>query len=207
MLHEYRIYTLHPHELSKYVRLANEKAIPIRKDDYGRLLGFWVSEAGTLCQVHHIWEYPSLDARQAERARMWTNAQWREEFIAFAWPTMQRQEVRFMSARIPLATPPGPQALYETRIYQTVVGKFLETADTVLARPLPDGALRIGCWSCESPEPNQVVEIIAYADFATRFTAGETQSAAEAAWWSGQGHLLLGATSTLMRPIAVSPLK
>ncbi|NKC33891.1 NIPSNAP family protein [Falsiroseomonas selenitidurans] len=207
MLHEYRTYTIHPAQLGAYVRLANQKAIPIRGDDYGRLLGFWVSEAGTLCQVHHIWEYASLDARQAERARMWTNDRWREEFIAFAWPTMQVQEVRFMTARATLVAPAGPQALYEARVYQTVVGRFVEAALAVQKRPLSPGATRVGCWTCESPQPNQVVEIVAYADANLRFVADESQASEQASWWDAQEADLLGASATIMRPIAVSPLK
>jgi hypothetical protein len=207
VLHEYRTYTLHPSELSDYVRLANEKAIPIRGNDYGRLLGFWVSEAGTLCQVHHIWEYRSLDDRQAERARMWQNDRWRTEFIAHAWPTMQRQEVRFMIPRSPLGAPSRPAGLYEARIYRTVVGKFAEAAAFVAERPLPEGSTRVGIWTCESPQPNEVCEIVAHADPVARFAAGASSSPPQATWWNTYGDELLETSSTLMVPIAVSPLQ
>ncbi|QYU65978.1 NIPSNAP family protein [Leptolyngbya sp. 15MV] len=203
MLHEYRTYTIHPSRLSEYVRLANEKAIPIRGNDYGRLLGFWVSEAGTLCQMHHVWDYASLDARQAERARMWQNDRWRDEFIAHAWPTMQRQEVRFMIPRAPFVASVAPAGFYEARIYRTVVGRFLEAAAVVAERPLPKHATRIGVWTCESPEPNEVCEIIALPDAGARFAP----DAAQAAWWDRHGGELLETRSTLMVPIAVSPLQ
>ena len=207
MLHEYRTYTLHPSRLGEYARLANEKAVPIRRDDYGKLLGFWVSEAGTLCQVHHIWAYASLDARQAERARMWSNDRWRDEFIAFAWPTMQRQEVRFMAPRAPLVPPQAPAGLYEARIYRTVVGRFAEGAAFVAERPLPPGSARVGVWTCESPQPNEVCELVAHADPAARFRAGASSSPAQAAWWEAHGDRLLEASSALLVPIAASPLQ
>lgn len=208
MLHEYRTYTLHPSQFGEYVRLANEKAIPIRKDDYGRLLGFWVSEAGTMCQVHHIWEYDSFEARQAERARMWSNDRWRDEFIAYAWPTMQRQEVRFMTARMPFVVPPAAAGLYEARIYRTVVGRFVEGAALVAERPLPSGSTRICTWTCESPQPNEVCELVAHADAVARFgAAGASSGPAQAAWWAAHGDQLLATASSFLVPITVSPLQ
>lgn len=205
MIHEYRTYTIFPHLFARYCELAEKKAIPIRGDNYGRLVGFWTSEGGTLCQVHHIWEYPGLDARNAERVRMFENSAWMNEFIVHAWPTMQRQEVRFMHPRTSITTPDGTN-VYEARIYRTVVGRFVEMADTLKSRPRGNGATLVGIYTCDSPEPNEVVEIIAYKDYSARLANG-TQSRSQVAWFAEHGAELVDIRSTPLLPLPISPLK
>ncbi len=112
-----------------------------------------------------------------------------------------------MIPRASLGAPPRPAGLYEARIYRTVVGRFVEAARFVAERPLPPGSTRIGIWTCESPQPNEVCEILAHADPAARFTAGASSSQPQATWWNTYGDDLLETSSTLMVPIAASPLQ
>jgi hypothetical protein len=205
MIHEYRTYTLHPKLFARYCELAETKAIPIRGNDYGKLVAFWISEGGTLCQVHHIWEYPGLDARNAERIRMFENKAWTNDFIAHAWPTMQRQEVRFMQARSEIVTPKGSN-FYETRIYRTVVGRFVETAQAVKARPRGAGATLVGVYTSDSPEPNEVVEIIAYPSADARFKA-HGESSEQRAWLAAHGDDLIDIRATPLLPLPISPMR
>ena len=202
MMHEYRTYTLHPHLFKRYCGLAETKAIPIRKDDYGRLMAFWSSASGTMCQVHHIWEYPDVNERNAERARMVQNAEWMGEFIADAWPTMMRQDIRFMYPVTEFQAPTGSN-IYETRIYRAAVGQFRQVADLVAQRPRPQGATLVGCYTSESPDPNDVVEIVAYADIAQRFAF----DADDQAWFATHGDKLVDTSSTMLRPLPMSPVK
>ncbi|OAF12630.1 hypothetical protein AYJ54_46090 [Bradyrhizobium centrolobii] len=205
MIHEYRTYTIFPHLFARYCELAEKQGIPIRRDDYGPLVGFWASEGGTLCQVHHIWEYPGLDSRNAERVRLSENRAWMNEFIAHAWPTMQRQEVRFMQPRSSITRPQGSN-IYEVRIYRSVVGRFVEMAEALKSRPRGDAATLVGIYTSESPEPNEVVEIVAYKDYSARLADG-TQSRRQVEWFTKHGADLVDIRATPLVPLPISPLK
>ena len=205
MLHEYRSYTIYPHLFARYCALVEQKAIPIRKDDYGRLVAFWASEAGTLCQVHHIWEYPGVNERNAERARMFQNLDWTSEFIAGAWPTMRDQKVRFMYPTTDITVPTGSN-VYETRVYRTVVGKFREIATALVERPRGETSTLVGIYLSESPEPNEVVEITAYGAYEQRLKAN-LESGAQRAWLADYGEMILDIDATTLLPLPMSPMK
>lgn len=205
MLHEYRSYTIAPHLFATYCELAEIKAIPIRKNSYGRLVAFWASESGTLCQVHHIWEYESIDSRNAERARLVQNADWMNEFIVHAWPTMMRQEIRFMYPKTNITVPDG-ENVYEARIYRAVVGKFTVVADALLERNRGKGSTLVGIYTCESPDPNEVVEITAYRDPVQRLTA-HSESNTQRKWFAKYGQLILDIRATTLLPLPISPMK
>lgn len=206
MIHEYRTYTIHPGQLRRYLELAETKVQPIRQDKYGRLAGFWYTEFGTLNQVHHIWEYESLDRRQDDRKVLFQQRDWMEQFIAGAWPTMQVQEVRFMHPRFPIAAPARRSAFYEIRTWRTVVGRFARAADLLAERPLADGATRVGLWVCESPQPNEVCELVAYPSLEDRL-ADASQQPAQQAWLERAGPELQLGWSSLLLPIGISPLQ
>ena len=48
MLFELRTYTVKPDSLSDMVKAASTLARDIRKDDYGKLEGYWLTEIGPL---------------------------------------------------------------------------------------------------------------------------------------------------------------
>lgn len=206
MIHEYRTYTLHPGKLENYVQLAETKVVPIRQDRYGRLLGFWYSEFGTLNQVHHIWEYASLDQRQAARKELVARRDWMNDFISGAWPTMQIQMARFMTPCIAYSTPAARHALYEMRTYRTVVGRFSQVAGAVAERQIAQRATRVGLWLSEVPEPNEVCELLAYPSFEDRL-ADVSQAPNQRAWLSKHASDLMRVSSTLLLPIGISPVQ
>lgn len=206
MIHEYRTYTMHPGQLEAYLELAETKVQPIRQDKYGKLVGFWYSEFGRMHQVHHIWEYASLDRRRDDRIELFNRSDWMEQFIAGAWPTMQTQDVRFMNPTQAYVYPDGNHALYETRIYRTVVGRFKQVAAAVAQRPLAPGATRVGLWACEAPTPNEVCEIVAYRSFEDRL-ADNIQATGQRTWFREHGAQILETHSTLLLPIGISPVQ
>lgn len=206
MIHEYRTYTMHPGQLERYLDLAETMVQPIRRDEYGKLVGFWFSEFGRLHQVHHIWEYASLDRRRDDRKALFERRDWMEDFIAGAWPTMQAQDVRFMNPVQEYTHPVGRNALYESRFYRTVVGRFTQVGIAVSVRPLSSGATRVGLWTCESPTPNEVCEIVAYRSFEDRL-ADNCQAPEQQAWMREHGPKLLATESTLLLPIGISPVR
>jgi hypothetical protein len=206
MIHEYRTYTLHPGSLERYLELAESVVQPIRQDKYGKLIGFWYSEFGHLHQVHHIWEYSSLDQRQSDRKELFERKDWMGQFISHAWPTMQIQNVRFMVPVLDYKLVEKTHKLYEARIYRTEVGKYNDGGEAVRLRPLSDGATRIGLWRCETPQPNEICELVAYATYEDRL-ADAMQSTDQQRWWKEFGKTFIATDSTLLLPIGISPVK
>lgn len=206
MIHEYRTYTITPGELHLYLALAETRVQPTRQDRYGRLVAFWTSEFGLLNQVHHIWEYTSIDQRQALRRDLSQNQTWCDEFLAEAWPTMQTQEVRFMLPQMPLADTGTGNAFYERRIYRCPAGKFAALSAAVLERPRRAQAKLFGVWISESPQPNEIVEIVAYPSLAHRLADAST-TALQRDWLHTHKALLQQVESTLLLPIGISPVQ
>jgi len=206
VIHEYRTYTITPGQLETYLALAETKVQPIRQDRYGRLVAFWTSEFGTLNQVHHIWEYSSIDQRQALRRELSRNKDWFSQFLSGAWPTMQSQEVRFMLPQGALRAPEQPSAFYERRIYRCPAGHFAELAETVSSRPRDPSSTLFGVWISESPQPNEIVEIVAYRDWASRL-ADRSTAPAQQAWLRTNAPLLQVVESALLLPIGISPVR
>src|SRR3546814_7316336 len=66
--------------------------------------------------------------------------------------------------------------LYEARIYRTEVGKYREGGEAVRVRPLTGGATRLGLWRCETPQPNEICELGAYAPYEDRLADAMTTS-------------------------------
>ena len=66
MIYELRTYTVKPGTLGDMIKAASTVSRDIRKDDYGKLEGYWSTEIGPLNQALHMRSYNSFD----ERARM-----------------------------------------------------------------------------------------------------------------------------------------
>jgi hypothetical protein len=200
MIYEYRIYTLGLGQLQQYFGAG--KYAGIRKDEkYGRQIGCWLSEFGTYHQFHHLWAYPSLDARQSARAALSENEEWTGKYLATAWPAMQMQEVRFMIAQTDITPPETPALFYEARIYRTQVGRFAEGIEAILERPCK--GQRFGLWLSETPQPNEIVEITAFSDFAHRLE-DRIRLPETSAWLARHEGLFQGMTNMLLDPVAIA---
>ncbi len=68
MLYELRTYTVKPGTLGDMVKAASTVARDIRKDDFGKLEGYWISEIGPLNQVMHLWSYHRFCRTRADCA-------------------------------------------------------------------------------------------------------------------------------------------
>ena len=64
MIYELRTYTVKQGSVPEVAKTASTVARDIRKDDYGKLEGYWVTEIGPLNQVMHLWSY-----KRPQRAR------------------------------------------------------------------------------------------------------------------------------------------
>jgi hypothetical protein len=166
MVDELRIYTLRPGAMARYMKLAEQVAVPIRGDRYGVLLGFWAGEVGAANAVFNLWRHEDLETRRRLRAELEALPAWRAEYLAAVRPLMLRQVVRFVDAAMPLATPESPCGLYEIRLIRTIAGGAGELTRAITAEP-PAGM--IGLWTTSAGPINEVVQLLAVPDAAARF--------------------------------------
>ncbi len=210
MIHELRTYTLWPGKVPAFLKLAEEKARPIRGNDYGTMEGYWFTEVGALNQVVHLWSYDDLNARQDARDRLAQNKAWREEYTSQVFPLIQKQEIRLLHPRMPLKPPANTGNIYEYRYYRTATGKAGEfIANMVEAMPARERYSQNVClWQSEAAQPNEVSHLWAYESFEARMAArGESVKDDEwRAFLAKGGALLEEMHSLLLIPAPFSPL-
>ena len=135
MIYELRTYTVRPGTLGDIVKAASTVSRDIRRDNYGKLEGYWMTEIGPLNQVMHMWSYNSFDERAKMRAELAKNPRWTGEYIPLIRPLLVRQEVRLLNAIRPPVAPASTGNIYELRNYR---GKL--PAEKAVARCLHRGA-------------------------------------------------------------------
>ena len=81
MLYELRTYTCKQGTVADVAKAASTISVDIRKDDYGKLEGYWVTEIGPLNQVVHMWSYKDLNQRAEMRAALSKNPRWGAEYL------------------------------------------------------------------------------------------------------------------------------
>jgi len=210
MLHELRTYTLWPGKVPALLKLAEEKARPIRGNDYGTLQGYWYTEIGPLNQVVHLWSYDDLNARQDARTRLSQNKAWSEEYTSQVFPLIQKQEIRLLNPQLPLKPPAGGGNIYEYRHYRTATGKapaFI--AGMVEAMPVRERySQNVYLWQSEAAQPNEVSHLWVYESFEARMAArGESVKDPEwQAFLAKGGAMLEEMHSLLLIPAPFSPL-
>jgi len=118
MIYELRTYTVKPGTLGDMIKAASTISRDIRKDDYGKLEGYWSTEIGPLNQVLHMWSYNSFDERAKMRAELARNPRWTGEYVPLIRPLLVRQEVRLMQAVRPPVAPASKGNVYELRNYR-----------------------------------------------------------------------------------------
>ena len=95
MIVEQRTYTVPHGTMAKYLERYETHALPVQKRHLGRLLGFYVTEIGTLNQVIHLWAYDSLADRETRRANLAADPAW-QEFMAMNAGSFTHQTVTIM---------------------------------------------------------------------------------------------------------------
>ena len=95
MIVEQRTYTLPHGTMSAYLERYEKHGLPVQKRHLGRLLGFYVSEIGTLNQVMHLWLYDSLADREQRREKLAADPDW-QEFMRINVGSFTHQEVKIM---------------------------------------------------------------------------------------------------------------
>jgi len=118
--HDLCIEDLHrkPGTLGDMVKAASTVSADIRKNDYGKLEGYWMTEIGPLNQVLHMWSYNSFEERAKLRGDLSKNPRWTGEYIPLIRPLLLHQSVRLMNAIKPPVAPASTGNVYELRNYR-----------------------------------------------------------------------------------------
>jgi hypothetical protein len=96
MIVDERTYTLHPGKLREWMALYEKEGLPVQSRILGRLVGFFVTEVGTLNQIVHLWAYDSFAERERRRAEMAADPQW-QGYLAKVGPLLQKMENRILT--------------------------------------------------------------------------------------------------------------
>jgi hypothetical protein len=207
MIDELRVYKLFPGKAEEYLDLAQGIAVPWRKDDYGKLLGFWSVESGTVSSVMNLWQHQDLAARQGLRDRLQAAEFWQKEYVARSHPLNQHQFVRLMSAVMPLSPPTTLGNTYEIRFLAAHTGKAHALARLLKeAAPAGPAAATIGIWTNLVGPINEVVCLSAHGDF-QKSIKGSTWSSGWRAFLRVHGSMIDEVESRVLLPATCSPLQ
>src|SRR5438876_1176807 len=122
MIYELRTYTLRPGTIGEMIKAASTVSVEIRKDDYGKLEGYWSTEIGPLNQVMHLWSYSDLNERARLRAELGKNARWNSDYLPLIRPLLMRQDIRLLNAIKAPVAPATTGNIYEFRHYRAKTG-------------------------------------------------------------------------------------
>ena len=75
MIIEKRTYTFHPGKIQEFLALYEREGLPLHTK-YLPLIGYFVSEIGTLNQVITMWGYESMADRETRRAALYADPEW-----------------------------------------------------------------------------------------------------------------------------------
>ena len=98
MILEHRTYTFKPGTVDKWMKKYEAEGLAIQKRHLNRFMGVYVTEIGHLHQIVLMWSYDSLADREARRARLVADPEWKA-FIADVWAmeAIQQQDVKIMN--------------------------------------------------------------------------------------------------------------
>jgi hypothetical protein len=212
MIYELRTYTVKPGTLGDIVKAASTVAHEIRKNDYGKLEGYWMTEIGPLNQVMHLWSYANFEERARLRGELAKIPRWNSEYLPLIRPLLVRQDIRLLNAlRAPVA-PETTGNIYEFRNYRAkAAGPVREWLDAFTAAlPAREKYSKIvGLWQTEAGQPNEACHIWAYPSLNARAEA-RANALKDPEWQAfiRKGSALLEEMhSTIMLPAPHSPLK
>jgi len=77
MLYDHRVYTTRPGGLARQLALYGEHGFEVQKRHQGAPLAFLVTETGPLNSYVHIWAYENAAHREAARAALAADPEWR----------------------------------------------------------------------------------------------------------------------------------
>lgn len=163
MIDELREYHFTPDAWQTYWALFQDLCLPIRRDDYGVLLGLWHEQVGDTVYFRHLWRYDSLDARAQLRGELIKVDAWRNGFLPQAGAQVSRQFLQVLNPRMAI----GLQSLAPARylhLYRCPTGKAAALIEQLGAVAERGRHSLCGVWATEFSDPNQVVVMTAQPD-------------------------------------------
>jgi hypothetical protein len=211
MIYELRTYTCKPGTVAEVAKNAGALGRDIRKDDYGKLEGYWVTDIGPLNQVMHMWSYADLNERARLRGELAKNARWASEYGPAIRPNLLRQESKLLNQVVGPVAPASAGNIYELRCYRSKPGAIRQWVDlfTSALEVREKYSKMVGLWLTEAGPQNEVCHIWAYPDLNAR-TAARGAAMKDAGWQEflrKSAPLMEEMQSTVMLPAAHSPLK
>lgn len=88
---EQRIYTFHPGKLQEFLSIYESDGRPVQLEYLDTLLGYYVTETGTLNRVVALWGYASMEQRMQRREALFADDRW-IAYLARVRPLMATQE-------------------------------------------------------------------------------------------------------------------
>jgi NIPSNAP len=210
MVYELRISTVKQRSLAEFVKAAG-MSLAVRKDNYGKLEGYWQTEIGPLNQVIELWGYQDLNQRARLLAELNTDPRWSTECMPLLRPHLMHQEIRLLNEVRPLKPPVQTPNVYEFRHYRTIPGgvaRWLELFTGVL-EVREKYTWMVGLWATEAPQVNEVCHMWAYSDLNAR-AAARTAMQKDPSWMAflrDNTGLLEEQHSIVMLPAPHSPLQ
>ena len=98
MILEHRTYTFRPGTVDKWMNKYEAEGLALQKRHLNRFVGVYVTEIGHLHQIVLMWSYDNLADREARRARMNADPDWKR-YIGEVWTmdAIQQQDVKIMN--------------------------------------------------------------------------------------------------------------
>ncbi|MGS0625908.1 NIPSNAP family protein [Ralstonia sp. VS2407] len=164
MIYELREYTFSPENVSNYLALFCEIGMPIRGNDFGRLVGNWMAH-GDHPRFLHLWEYASLADRTVKRAALGANQDWATNFLPRAVTFIDRQHLSVVN---PIAGKihSGNSTTVGSTGKALIACRCKPGTSAGIAAQLhaASGSRADGIWIGEFPDPNSVYVIADAAD-------------------------------------------
>jgi|SwirhisoilCB3_FD_contig_51_5703644_length_1012_multi_2_in_0_out_0_2 hypothetical protein len=212
-LYELRIYTMKPGIQAKYMQIVGDVGMPIRKNDYGTLVGAWTADIGTLNQYYHLWSYPDAGERTRLRAGLAKVPGWAEQYLAQSRGMVIAQENLLMNADadIGVRSVEGAGHIYELRTYRSLPGQ-LNGWQSTFKNALPQREKHsklVALWNTEVGGLNAAKHLWVYDSLQHRTEVRDAMAKdAELRALRGNGvESLISQESTILLPTSFSPLR
>lgn len=96
MIVDERTYTIQIGKIPDYLKLYQAEGLEIQKRTLGNLIGYFVTEIGTLSTVVHLWAYDSMEDRAQRRATLAKDPEW-QAYLAKMQPLVTAMENRILT--------------------------------------------------------------------------------------------------------------
>ena len=209
MIYELDTLTCRPGAHLVLARLEANVGRRIRGDQFGKLVGCWLTEHGTLNRMLQLWSYESHGERARLSAALFRDDLWKRDFLAPAEELLVRRQARILNPFLPFEGPSGSCNIYEFRVYRARPGMARAWCrlfvDAMPVRKRYGGPV---CgWIGEGKHADEISHLWAYSSLSERLEA-RARAAGDPDWQAfvtEGGAMLQRMHSTVMLPAEHSP--